>query len=197
MSPQASANPGAYPIQLEVDDPAPQSRLSVLLRIVFAIPQLIVVYFVGLALAVVTLVAWFAILITGSYPAGLLKFAIGASAWNNRVIAYIFLLTDKYPPFALEDDTYPVRFLVSDDGTGRNRLTTFFRIILAIPQLIIVGVLRYAALIVLFIAWVAALITGSVPPGLHSFLAGFCRWQARVTGYVTLLCDPYPPFSLS
>jgi hypothetical protein len=49
--------------------------------------------------------------------------------------------------------------------------------------------------VVLFIAWIA--LFGSVPEGLHGFLAGYARWSARVNGYMLLLCDEYPPFSLS
>jgi hypothetical protein len=189
---------GAYPVTLEVDQAAPQDRLSVLLRLIYAIPQFIALILVGIGLGIVTLIAWIVILINGSYPEGMLRFAIGANRLSNRVIGYIFLLTDKYPPFSLDDDpAYPVRFAAVEQVAGRNRLTTLLRIIMAIPQLIIIGVLRYAAGVVVLIAWVAALFTGSVPEGLHSFLAGFCRWQARVSAYVMLLTDEYPPFSLT
>src|SRR3990172_3610642 len=99
----------AYPIVLEVDPAAPQSRLTVFFRILMLIPQLVVMAFVGLALYVVTLIAWVVILITGSYPGGMYNFAVGALRWNSRVNGYQLLLTGKYPPFSLEDDSnYPI-----------------------------------------------------------------------------------------
>jgi hypothetical protein len=137
------------------------------------------------------------ILFTGRYPAGMFNFSAGVFRWSVRVNAYTYLLTGRYPPFSLEQDAgYPIRVSVAPETEGRNRLTTFFRIILVIPHVIVLMFLGIAAVIVLIIAWIAALITASVPAGLHSFLAGVTRWQARVNGYALLLTDRYPPFSL-
>lgn len=188
----------AYPVSVEIDGPQPQNRLSVLLRLIFAIPAAIVAAVVGFVAVIVTIIAWFAILITGSYPEGMLRFAIGANRWGTRVWGYCLLLTDKYPPFSLEDDSaYPIRYQSAEEVTNRNRLTTFFRVIMIIPHYIIVSVLMYAAQIVALIGWFAALFTGSLPAGLHNFLAGFTRWNARYMAYALLQVDEYPPFSLS
>jgi hypothetical protein len=189
---------GGYPFGLEVDDPQPQNRLSVLLRIFYVIPQIIVMYFIMLAAGIVGIVAWLMILFTGKYPGGMANFSVGAMRWSNRVSGYMFLLTDKYPPFSLDAVAdYPVRF----DGTvaldGRNRLTCFFRYFMIIPHIIVLALVGIAAEVVLLIAWFVALFTGSVPPGLHTFLAGTLRWSARVNAYYLLLTDEYPPFSLS
>ena len=189
---------GSYPVRLEVDPAAPQSRLSVFFRILYAIPQYIVMYFVVLAAQVVTFIAWLAILFTGRYPAGMLKFSIGALRWQMRVSAYIFLLTGKYPPFSLDDDSsYPVRLSVDGQVEGRNRLTCFFRILMVIPQIIVLYIVMIVAEICLLIGWIAAVFTGSVPAGLHNFIAGTMRWQARVSSYMQLHIDQYPPFSMS
>jgi len=188
----------AYPITLEVDPAAPQSRLTVFFRLLMVIPQAIVLAFVGIAAYIVTVIAWFAILITGSYPEGMLRFASGALRWGVRVEGYAYLLTGSYPPFSLEAiSDYPIRPGVEGQSANRNRLTAFFRIIMVIPHAIIVQVLGYAVAVVVFISWVAALFTGSVPEGLHNFIAGYIRWYARYIGYAMLLCDEYPPFSLS
>jgi hypothetical protein len=151
-----------------------------------------------LALAVVSLIAWVVILVTGKYPAGMANFALGAMRWGNRVVGYYLLLTDQYPPFSLDAmAAYPVRF----DGTvqidGRNRVTCFFRYIMAIPHLIILGVLGYAVGVTVFIGWLVALFTGSLPAGLHTFHTGYARWQARSQAYLMLLTDEYPPFAMS
>jgi len=51
---------------------------------------------------ITTIIAWFAILFTGEYPAGLYRFGVGVFRWSTRVEAYMFLLRDEYPPFSLE-----------------------------------------------------------------------------------------------
>ncbi|MGE0601908.1 MAG: DUF4389 domain-containing protein [Dehalococcoidia bacterium] len=188
----------AYPFGLEVDEPAPQSRLTVFFRILMLIPHVIILYFLGLAQNIVTLIAWFAILFTGKYPAGLLQFSTNILHWNTRVGGYALLLTGTYPPFALgEDANYPVRLTGMGEEAGRNRLTTFFRIFMIIPHIIVFYFLILALYIVLFISWIIALFTGSVPGGMHNFMAGVGRWGTRLNAYTLLLTDKYPPFSLN
>ncbi len=68
-----------------------------------AIPHYFVLCFLGIAVCVVTIIAWFAILFTGRYPKGLFSFVVGVGRWGLRVSAYAFLLvTDVYPPFSLK-----------------------------------------------------------------------------------------------
>jgi hypothetical protein len=115
-------------------------------------------------------------------------------------MGYCLLLTDKYPPFTTADDrNYAIRVNGDDEIDNRNRVTTILpiRYLLAIPHLVIVSVLGYAAGVVAIIAWLAALFTGTVPEGLHNFMAGYLRWNTRTYGYLLNLTDKYPPFSLS
>ena len=88
---------------------------------------------------------------------------------------------------------YPVR-LVGGHDLERSRLTVFFRIFLLIPHAIVLALYGIAAYIVAVIAWFAALFTGRVPGGMHDFIAGFARYNARVLAYGTILANPYPPF---
>lgn len=83
-------------------------------------------------------------------------------------------------------------------GTSQpqRRVTVFFRGILAIPQLIVVGVIGYGAAVVVFLGWFAALFTGRLPAPFARFLTGYMRWYTRVIAYEYLLTDVYPPFSL-
>jgi hypothetical protein len=90
--------------------------------------------------------------------------------------------------------SYPVTF-EADYAEQRNRLTTFFRLILAIPVAIVLYVFGIVAGIAIVIAWFAIVITGRYPKGLYSFVADFNRFVARVTAYAVLLTDAYPPFS--
>lgn len=189
-----------YPVGLEVDPAAPQNRLTVFFRIILAIPHFIVLALLGIVVFIIYVISWFAILFTGSYPAGMLRFMHNFLHWNYRVTAYLYLLTDKYPAFSLgPDEFYPIRLRMDERVDNRNRLTTFWPIrwILAIPHLIILGILNYVVQVVVFIAWIIALFTGSVPAGIHNFLAGYVRWTARSYAYIYNVVDEYPPFSLS
>ena len=78
----------------------------------------------------------------------------------------------------------------------RNRVTVGFRLILVIPQLIVLAVLGIAAFVVWVIAFFAVLFTGRWPEGMRTFLVGVMRWYTRVEAYLGLLTDTYPPFSL-
>ena len=188
----------AYPFTFDVDPAAPQSRLTVFFRIILLIPHAIIVGLLGIVTALITLVAWFIILITGSYPAGMANFVVNWFHWSARLSGYAMLLTDKYPPFALgADDSYPIRFGGMAQESGRNRLTVFFRLIMIIPHYIILYFLQIAVQVVVFICWFIALFTGSIPAGMHNFIAGYNRWNVRYTAYAFLLTDQYPPFALN
>ena len=86
--------------------PDPTKDLKVGLPLVkwfLAIPHYIVLAFLVVAVVVVTIIAWFAILFTGRYPRGMFDFVVGVMRWCLRVSAYAFLLvTDVYPPFSLK-----------------------------------------------------------------------------------------------
>lgn len=91
-----------YPAELVLDvRDAPRDRVSVAFRLILAIPHLLAVWVLGAAWCVSTIVAWFAILVTGRYPRGLYEFGVGVLRWNVRVEAYLLLLHDEYPPFSL------------------------------------------------------------------------------------------------
>jgi len=78
------------------------NRWLPLVKWFLAIPHYIVLFFLDIAVIVVVIVAWFAILFTGRYPRGIFDFVEGVIRWHNRVIAYAFvLITDRYPPFSL------------------------------------------------------------------------------------------------
>ena len=92
-----------YPVSLQLEPPGEQrDRLSVAFRPILAIPHFILLWALGVAWAVVTVIAWFSILIFGTYPEPLSRFSVGVFRWGTRVEAYVLLLRDEYPPFSLE-----------------------------------------------------------------------------------------------
>jgi Domain of unknown function (DUF4389) len=78
-----------------------RNRLTVAFRLILVIPHVIVLALLGVALVVVGVIAFFAVLFTGGWPGGLRDFALGVGRWWLRVEVYLVLLTDEYPPFTL------------------------------------------------------------------------------------------------
>ncbi len=103
LTDQFPAFEGEYPINFDVRYPDRLSRWKVAIwKIITSIPHFIILIFLFLAALVVVVIAWFAILFTGRYPRGLHGFVAGVFRWSLRVQAYIFSLTDEYPPFSLK-----------------------------------------------------------------------------------------------
>lgn len=94
---------GDYPSTYGVEYPAEDRNLwSVGLRLIYAIPHIVVLFFLSIAWFVTAVIAWFAILFTGAYPEGLYRFAVGYLRWTVRVETYLYLMRDEYPPFSLD-----------------------------------------------------------------------------------------------
>ena len=182
---------GAAPVEAGFAGPAAQRRLTVLVRLILAIPQIIFLYLVGIAAWIVLVIAWFAALFTGRLPEFAADFLPGVLRWQARVAAYLLLLTDQYPPFSFEDADYPVRVAVRPGPL--NRLAVLFRIILVIPAAVVVGVLTYGLeTIVLFVVWLIVLITGRMPDTLHEAITAVLRYTLRYLGYFFMLTSEYP-----
>ena len=98
-----SDDPGGTPVTVSIS-PALEGRerLTVLLRIIWMIPALIFAMIIGVLGLICGLLGFFAVLFTGRWPAGLRRFVIVALVVGLRLNAYALLLTDEYPPFALD-----------------------------------------------------------------------------------------------
>ncbi len=184
----------SYPVTFEADYVERRDRLTVFFRLILAIPLAIWLYVYAIVAYLAVVIAWFAIVITGSYPRGLYNFVAGFTRFLARFTAYTVLLCDSYPSFGGSDvPAYPVR--MQFEPLGRySRLKTFFRIILAIPILI----LRYVMNLMLEIgaigAWFVIVITGKMPRGLFDLMVLANSYMARSDSYIALLTETYPPF---
>lgn len=186
---------GPYPVQFDVEYPPSLSRLLIFVKWLLAIPHAIVLYFLQIASAVLLIVVFFAVLITGKYPEGLFKFNLGVMRWGANVNAYVWLLRDEYPPFSLDAGQHPVLLNV-EYPTDLNRWMVLIKWLLVIPHLIIVAILMIVAWLGTVVAWFAILFTGSYPKGIFDFVVGVNRWNTRAGAYVGFMTDRYPPFSL-
>jgi Domain of unknown function (DUF4389) len=208
-----------YPVDVELPEPGPQNRWTVLLRLLLALPVLLLAsvlvtgYWyptgssvdsfsqVGGLLTAVALLGWFAILARGRMPRGLRDAGAYGVAYNAQLHAYLLLVTDRYPnsdPLAALDDLPtraedPIKLDVEDDRK-RGRATTFFRLLLALPHvawLFVWGIAAYGAAIA---SWFVQVVAGRPSEGLHRFIATWLRYGTHVYAYVYLLADPYPKF---
>jgi hypothetical protein len=94
---------GAYPTTWRTSYPEwPRDLWSVGLRIIYAIPHLFILIFLGIAWFVTSVIAWFVILFTGNYPQSLYEFGVGVMRWSLRVESYLLLMRDEYPPFSFQ-----------------------------------------------------------------------------------------------
>jgi hypothetical protein len=185
-----------YPISFEVDYEERRSRLTTLLRVILAIPHFILLYLWAIIGFFAVVVAWFALLITGSYPAGLYGFVSGLMRYATRVNAYLYLLTDAYPPFdGGEDPQYPVRLRIAPPQSEYNRLKVLLRIFYIIPAYILQYVLNLLAYVIAFVSWIVIVITGRQPQGLQDLIRLGVSYYARSMGLFTLVTETYPPIS--
>ena len=197
----------AYPLSLRGELAPILNRWLWLVKWLLVIPHLFVLFFLWIALVVLTLVAFFAILFTGRYPRGIFDFNVGVLRWSWRVgfYAYSALGTDRYPPFTLQSVDYPAELTVEYPEELSQRLVLVKWWLLALPQYAIVGIFHggqggqlgggLIGILVIFAA-VALLFTGRYPRGIFELVMGLNRWVYRVTAYALLMTDRYPPFRL-
>ena len=207
-----------YPVHVDAELDTRLSRWLWLVKWLLVLPHYVVLFFLWLAFAVLSVVAFFGILFTGRYPRSIFEFNVGVLRWSWRVAYYAYgaLGTDRYPPFTLHEvPDYPAHFEVEYPEHLSRGLVLVKWWLLAIPHYIVVGLLvggtGYAVQsgndqsfvwgagligLLVCVAGVLLLFTGRYPQGLFDLVLGLNRWVLRVAGYAGLMTDKYPPFSL-
>jgi hypothetical protein len=214
-----------YPVSVEGRLESSLSRWLWLVKWILAIPHYVVLFFLWIAFAVMTVVAFFAILITARYPRSIFDFNVGVLRWTWRVAFYSYsaLGTDRYPPFSLgPEPDYAATLDVPYPERLSRGLVLVKWWLLAIPQYIVVSVFTGTASfggwgwyggddgndwnwwilsggligLLVFFAAVHLLFTRRYPRGIFDFVIGMNRWTYRVWAYATLMRDEYPPFRL-
>ena len=203
-----------YPVQLSVDYQGARNRLSVLLRIILAIPILVVGAFIGgyfdtgspelneamlpISVGGVLFIGpLLMIVFRKKYPRWWFDWNLELSRFTLRVAAFLLVLRDEYPSTDEEQSAH-LQIEYPNAETDLNRIFPIFKWLLAIPHYIILIVLGVLAILVTILAWLLILVTGRYPQGMFEFVVGVLRWSNRVGAYAFLLTtDRYPPFRLS
>ena len=171
--------------------PEPQRRATVLIRLILAIPIMFVSLFVGIAFVIVVVIAWFAALFMGRLPRWAHGFLSDVIPWFTRIQAYLFLLTDRYPPFSFDDAEYAVRPLMPLPGR-LNRWAVLFRFVLIFPAAVFLQIVQYGLTIpLLFVTWLIVLFRGQMPVALYGPYAALVRYSLRLSSYEFLVTSEY------
>ena len=209
------------PVRLVVRDDLRRSRLTVVFRLLLAIPVLVWVTLRGIAASVVAFVNWLAVLIQGEVPESLHGFVASYLRYATQVSAYVFLAADPYPWFRAQAD-YPVDLEI-DPPVRQGRWGGFFRLVLAVPALLLAATLGGGfvsgssgqsswtassgnedaiwwnvssvggvAAAAAFLAWFAILARGGAPRGLRDLTAFALSYAAQAGAFLFLLTPRYP-----
>jgi hypothetical protein len=180
-----------HPVQIVIADDLGRPRLTVLFRLLLAIPHFIWVLLWSIAVFFALVGAWFAALVTGRVPSALHRFVAAYVRYTTHVFAYVFLVGRKFPGFTGQAGSYGIDVEIAP-LERQNRWKTLFRLFLAIPAFILESALGGVALVVAILAWFYALVTGRMPEGLRNLGAACLRYGAQTYAYFFLLTDRYP-----
>lgn len=211
MTPQ----PAEYAARLAMDYPERLDRLTTLFRIILAIPIVLIagllsastsetveqasgesVTATSSAIGAIILATALMILFRKRYPRWWFDFLRELTRFHGRVLAYLALLTDRYPSTVDEQGVH-LEIDYPDAEHDLNRWLPLIKWLLVLPHLVVLAVLGVLAFVSVIVAWFAILLTGRYPRSLFDFVVGVWRWGLRVQAYAFLLVtDQYPPFSL-
>ena len=205
---------GSYPIDLHIDPPARQNRWKTGFRWILVLPAVALAgavagsvqaggrYGASAGLLVTCAVlGWFIAMAQARLPRGFhdaMAFALGYIAQTH---AYALLLTDRYPDsdpehlveVAPASDRW-VQVVREEDDGRRNRWSVLFRLLLALPHLLVLYLWLAVVLILVVVDWFALLITGRAPKSFQEMVELFVRYSLHVFAYLTLATQRYPTF---
>lgn len=198
--------PSPYPVSVIVPHDTGQNRLwgipviGIWIRAILVIPQVIVLFVLGLILALLLLVSWIPILFMGRQTGYLYDVVGGYFRLWARTGLFVALMTGRYPPFGPGGEApISVRY---DQREEQNRLWGIpvlgigVRVILLIPHFVVLWVLGIGVGLIAWISWIPVLGNGRQADAIVDYVGGVFRWSVRVGSYALLLTGTYPPFRL-
>ena len=177
--------------QFSVTYTEPRSRISTLFRAILIIPHFIVMNAWQYLAQVLGFLQWWIILFTGKRNKSIWGLQNAWLGYAARVNAYWGLMFDKWPNIGTEPSGEPTTYSFEYEQKAR-RLSNFFRVIWAIPALIISLVIMVFAIVASILCWFAIIIIGKQPKGLFHFLNKVHQFMTQVNSYLLLMTDSYP-----
>lgn len=204
-----------HPVHLVVADDYRRTRITVLFRLILAIPHLIWFGLWTLLIIVAAVVNWLISTFTGKPPHGLHRLMCSYIRYQAHLTAYLALVGNPYPGFTGESGQYPIDVRLPEEPVAQRRWTIFLRFLLAVPALIVSGALaglsggnigssrgRKGArrgtgggallLVCAVLGWFASLARGRMPKGLRDAGAYAIGYSAQGSAYLLLVTDRYP-----
>ena len=179
------------PIRLELADDLRRSRLTVFFRALLVLPHLIWLQLWAILVFFAAVLNWLVTLSVGRSPQWLHRFLAAYLRYANHVYAFLYLIANPFPGFVGKAGSYPFEIVVAPRDR-QSRWKTGFRIILAVPALILASAYSALAFVVAVLGWFSSLARGRMPRGLRNAGALALRYQAQTHGYLLLLSDAYP-----
>ena len=196
------------PVRLVVTDDLQRRRLTVLFRLVLALPHLVWVTLFGMAALTLAFVVWLAVLFERRAPGTLHRFLASYVRYTVHLTAYLTLAASPYPSFT-GSASYPVDVEI-DPPARQGRLGSGFRLLLALPALLLSSTLGGSAALggwsgvallsgtgglavaVSLLGWFASLARGRMPRGMRDAATYAIGYGAEAAAYALLLTDRYP-----
>jgi hypothetical protein len=179
------------PVWLEVRDELRRSRLTVFFRLVLAFPHLVWLSLWGVLALLAAIVSWIATMVAGTAPQWLHRFLSAYVRYQLQVGAYLYLVGNPFPGFVGAEGSYPIDLHVAA-RQRQSRWQVLFRLILALPALILASIFSSLLGAIAILGWFAALATGRMPVGLRNAGAFALRYTAQTSAYVLLVSPAYP-----
>ena len=180
-----------HPVRMEVTDELERSRLTVLFRLLLAIPQFVWIMLWSIAVFFAAIAAWFVALATGRVPVALHRFLAAYIRYGVHLGAYVYIVGRRFPGFTGQEGSYGIDVHI-DPPRAQSRWKTLFRLFLAFPAFLVAGALGGVLLAVAFLGWWYSLVRGRMPEGLRNLGASCLRYSAQTYAYSLLVTDSYP-----
>lgn len=179
------------PIRLSGEDDLRRSRLTVLFRLPLSFPHLVWLLLWDIVIVPTAIVNWVATLAMGRSPAPLHRFLSSYLRYLVSVYAFVFLVANPFPGFVGAPGAYPLDTLIAEP-VQQGRWGVLFRVVLAIPALLIQAAYSAIGSVLALFGWFSALARGRMPRGMRNAGAMALRYQSQTIGYLLLLTPSYP-----
>ena len=179
-----------------------RDRVTVLFRGILVFPMFIYLgslmqaWHWGISSVVFTVPVILTLVFRGKYPSYILTFNHAMLELSTRITAYVLFLTDDYPSIE-RNENVAVLFPDVEGGKKLSRWQPIFKVIFAIPLIILGIIYTVLSIILSFLAWIHILVTGNYPDPVIKWVIGCIKYWNRLIGYAgVLVTDEYPTFKL-